>query len=104
MSFTRFRKNEKSKASSVQSNQDYKDQMRQQDNLSHYSRRSQDQYDYQPQPQFQQQRTPIQPKPQTYQKYNNDINNIKVSEHNSQNPSVSSSSSTADQYIYVITV
>ena len=99
MSFTRFRKNEKSKASSVQSNQDYKDQMRQQDNLSHYSRRSQDQYDYQPQPQFQQQRTPIQPKPQTYQKYNNDINNIKVSEHNSQNPSVSSSSSTADQYI-----
>jgi len=61
MSFTRFRKNEKSKASSVQSNQDYKDQMRQQDNLSHYSRRSQYQYDYQPQPQFQQQRTPIQP-------------------------------------------
>ena len=36
MSFTRFRKTEKSKASSVQSNQDYKDNMRQQDNISQY--------------------------------------------------------------------
>ena len=55
MSFTRFRKTEKSKASSVQSNQDYKDNMRQQDNLSQYSRHSQDQYEYQPKPQYQQQ-------------------------------------------------
>ena len=100
MSFTRFRKTEKSKASSVQSNQDYKDNMRQQDNISQYSRRSQDQYGYQPKPQYQQQqRTPIQQQPKTYQKYNNDINNIQVSEHNSQNPSVTSSSSNADQYI-----
>ena len=100
MSFTRFRKTDKSKASSVQSNQDYKDTMRQQDNLSQYSRGSQNQYDYKPRPQIQpQQRPPMQQQPQTYQKFNNDINNIKVSEHNSQNPSVTSSSSAADQYI-----
>ena len=49
MSFTRFRKNEKNKAASVQSNQDYKETMSQQDNLSHYSRHSQDQYEYRPQ-------------------------------------------------------
>ena len=99
MSFTRFRKNEKSKASSVQSNQDYKD-MRQQDNLSQYSRGSQGQYDYQPRPQVQQQRSQYQPPSyQQQQQYNNDINNIKMSEHNSQNPSMTSSSSTADQYI-----
>ena len=97
MSFTRFRKNEKSKASSVQSNQDYKD-MRQQDNLSQYSRGSQGQYDYQPRPQVQQQRSQYQP-PSYQQQYNNDINNLKMSEHNSQNPSMTSSSSTADQYI-----
>ena len=98
MSFTRFRKAEKSKASSVQSNQDYRDTMRQQDNLSQYSRRSQDQYDYQPRPQMPPQQK-ISNQPQTYQKFNNDINNIQRSEHNSQNPSMSSSSSTADQYI-----
>ena len=98
MSFTRFRKAEKSKASSVQSNQDYRDSMRQQDNLSQYSRRSQDKYDYQPRTQNPPQQK-ISNQPQTYQKYNNDINNLQRSEHNSQNPSKSSSSSTADQYI-----
>ena len=98
MSFTRFRKAEKSKASSVQSNQDYRDSMRQQDNLSQYSRRSQDKYDYQPRTQNPPQQK-ISNQPQTYQKYKNDINNLQRSEHNSQNPSMSSSSSTADQYI-----
>ena len=98
MSFTRFRKTEKSKASSVQSNQDYRDTMRQQDNLSQYSRRSQDQYEYQPRQQMPPQQK-ISNQPQTYHKFNNDINNIQRSEHNSQNPSMSSSSSTADQYI-----
>ena len=97
MSFTRFRKTEKSKASSVRSDQDYRDNMNnQQDNLSHYSRRSQEQYEYQPRPQIQQTQKP---QNQNYQKYNNDINNLQRSEHNSQNPSMSSSSSTADQYI-----
>ena len=98
MSFTRFRKAEKSKASSVQSNQDYRDSMRQQDNLSQYSRRSQDKYDYQSRTQNPPQQK-ISNQPQTYQKYKNDINNLQRSEHNSQNPSMSSSSSTADQYI-----
>ena len=73
MSFTRFRKAEKSKASSVQSNQDYKD-VRQQDNLSNYSHQSQNQYDYR-------QKVQPQEKPQTQakniHKFNNDINNIK---------------------------
>ena len=47
MSFTRFRKAEKSKASSVQSDQDYNDAIRQQDNPTHYSNRSKEQYEYQ---------------------------------------------------------
>ena len=98
MSFTRFRKNEKSKASSVQSNQDYKDNMQQQDNLSHYSRHSQEQYEYQPKTKIQTQQKP-QNQPQNFHKFNNDINNIHMSEHNSQNPSRTSSSSTADQWI-----
>ena len=98
MSFTRFRKTEKSKASSVQSNQDYRDSMRQQDNLSQYSRRSQDQYEYQPRQQMPPQQKTFN-QPQNFHKFNNDINNIQRSEHNSQNPSLSSSSSTADQYI-----
>ena len=98
MSFTRFRKAEKSKASSVQSNQDYKEAMQQQDNLSHYSRRSQEKYEYEPRPKIQPQQK-SQNNPQNFHKFNNDINNIKISEHNSQNPSMSSSSSTADQYI-----
>ena len=66
MSFTRFRKNEKSKASSVQCNQDYKDNIPQQDNLSQYSCHSQRQYDYQPRPQVQQ-KSQYQPPPN----YNN---------------------------------
>ena len=94
MSFSRFRKGEKSKASSVQSNQDYKEAIRQQDNLSHYSQHSQGQNEYKPRTQIQQQ-----PKPKISQKYNNDINNLQRSEHNSQNPSITSSSSAADQYI-----
>ena len=99
MSFTRFRKGQKSKESSVQSNQD-KELMRQQDNLSQYSHHSQGQYDYQPRTQIQPQKKPqYEPKPQYSQKYNNDINNIQRSEHNSQNPSMTSSSSAADQYI-----
>ena len=98
MSFTRFRKAEKSKASSVQSNQDYNDAIRQQDNLSHYSQHSKDQYEYQQKPKIQPQQRQ-QNQGQTYQKYNNDINNIQKSEHSSHNPSMSSSSSTADQYI-----
>ena len=98
MSFTRFRKAEKSKAGSVQSNQDYNESVRQQDNLSHYSRRSQDQYEYQSRPQIQPQQRQ-QNQGQTFHKFNNDINNLQKSEHNSQNPSLSSSSSTADQYI-----
>ena len=98
MSFTRFRKAEKSKAGSVQSRDDYNDAIRQQDNLSNYSHHSKEQYDYQIKPK-------IHPQPkqenqgQTYKKYNNDINNLQRSEHNSKNPSMSSSSSTADQYI-----
>ncbi len=95
MSFTRFRKAEKSKASSVQSNQDYKD-VRQQDNLSNYSHQSQNQYDYR---QNVQPREKPQTQPRNFQKFNNDINNIQRTEKNSQNPSVTSSSSTADQYI-----
>ena len=98
MSFTRFRKAEKSKASSVQSNQDYRDSMRQQDNLSQYSRGSQERYEYQPRHQMPPQQK-ISNQPQNFHKFNNDINNIQRSEHNSQNPSLSSSSSTADQYI-----
>ena len=98
MSFTRFRKAEKSKASSVQSNQDYRDSMRQQDNLSQYSRGSQERYEYQPRQQMPPQQK-ISNQPQNFHKFNNDINNIQRSEHNSQNPSLSSSSSTADQYI-----
>ena len=94
MSFTRFRKSEKSKAASVQSNQDYKETMSQKDNLSHYS---QEQYEYRPQPQHQQQKPPVQS--QNFHKFNNDINNIQSSAKNSQNPSMTSSSSTADQYI-----
>ena len=101
MSFTRFRKAEKSKVPSVQSNQDYRDSMRQQDNLSHYSHHSQEQYGYQQKSQYQppQRQQNKDNQPQNFHKFNNDINNIQKSEHNSHNPSVSSSSSTADQYI-----
>ena len=98
MSFTRFRKNDKNKPSSFQNNQDYKEYNRQQDNLSHYSQRSQEQYEYQPKPQINLQQKDFN-QPQTFYKYNNDINNIKSSPHNSQNPSMTSSSSTGDQYI-----
>ena len=94
MSFTRFRK-ERSKPSSVQDKQDYVETVKQQDNMSQYSHPSRDQYQYQPKPQQQSQR-----QPQTYQRYNNDINNLPQSKGNSQNPSVSSSSSAAEnQYI-----
>ena len=98
MSFTRFRKSEKSKASSVQGSQDYQESVHQQDNLSQYSHHSNNQYDYQPKPKiYPQQKQPNQT--QIAQKYNNDINNIRRSEHNSQNPSVTSSSSSPDQLI-----
>ena len=101
MSFTRFRKAEKSKVPSVQSNQDYKESMRQQDNLSHYSHHSQEQFGYQQKSQYQpqQRQQNKESQAQNFHKFNNDINNIQKSEHNSHNPSVSSSSSTADQYI-----
>ena len=102
MSFTRFRKAETSKASSVQSDQDYNDAIRQQDNPTHYSNRSKEQYEYQQKPKIQPKIQPQlkqQTQTQNYPKYNNDINNIQKSEHNSHNPSMSSSSSTADQYI-----
>ena len=98
MSFTRFRKSEKSKAGSSQSNQDYNESIHQQDNLSHYSHNSQNQYEYQPKPQIQTQQKQ-QNQGQIFQKYNNDINNIQRSEHDSQNPSMTSSSSTGEQYI-----
>jgi hypothetical protein len=95
MSFTRFRKSEKSKASSVQGSQDYAESVHQQDNLSQYSHNSSKQYEYQQnQKIYPQQKQINQP-----QKFNNDINNIQRSEHNSQNPSVSSSSSSPDQFI-----
>ena len=48
MSFTRFRKSEKSKASSVQGSQDVAESVHQNDNLSQYSHHSKSQYDYQP--------------------------------------------------------
>ena len=47
MSFTRFRKSEKNKASSVQGSQDYVESVHQQDNLSQYSHNSNKQYVYQ---------------------------------------------------------
>ena len=95
MSFTRFRKSEKSKASSVQGSQDYVESVHQQDNLSQYSHNSNKQYEYQQNQKINPQQKQInQP-----QKFNNDINNIQRSEHNSQNPSVSSSSSSPDQFI-----
>ena len=95
MSFTRFRKSEKSKASSVQGSQDVAESVHQNDNLSQYSHHSKNQYDYQPkQNTYNQQKQINQP-----YKYNNDINNIQRSEHNSQNPSVTSSSSSPDQFI-----
>ena len=95
MSFTRFRKSEKSKASSVQGSQDYVESVHQQDNLSQYSLNSNKQYEYQQNQKINPQQKQInQP-----QKFNNDINNIQRSEHNSQNPSVSSSSSSPDQFI-----
>lgn len=50
MSFTRFRKSEKSKASSVQGSQDNVPSVHQQDNLSQYSHNSNNKYDYQPKP------------------------------------------------------
>ena len=98
MSFTRFRKSEKSKGSSVQGSQDYQEAMNQQDNLSQYSHHSNNQYDYQPNT-VKYNRQKQQNQPQLNQKYNNDINNIKKSEHNSQNQSVTSSSSSPDQLI-----
>ena len=92
MSFTRFRK-ERSKPSSTQDKQDYIETVKQQDNLSQHSQ-NRDQYQYQPKPQQPQRQ------PQNYQRYNNDINNLPQSKGNSQNPSVSSSSSAAEnQYI-----
>ena len=98
MSFTRFRKSEKSKGSSVQGSQDYQEAMNQQDNLSQYSHHSNNQYDYQPNT-VKYKRQKQQNQPQLNQKYNNDINNIQKSEHNSQNQSVTSSSSSPDQLI-----
>ena len=98
MSFTRFRKSEKSKGSSVQGSQDYQESVNQQDNLSQYSHHSNNQYDYKPNTvKYNRQKQQIQP--QVNQKYNNDINNIQKSEHNSQNQSVTSSSSSPDQLI-----
>ena len=98
MSFTRFRKSEKSKPSSVQGSQDYQESVHQQDNLSQHSHHSNKQYNN-----IQQEKIYPQPKsvnqPQISRKYNNDINNIPKSEHSSQNPSVTSSSSSADQFI-----
>ena len=95
MSFTRFRKSEKSKASSVQGSQDYVESVHQQDNLSQYSHNSNKQYEYQQNQKINPQQKQInQP-----QKFNNDINNIQRSEHNSKNPSISSSSSSPDQFI-----
>ena len=98
MSFTRFRKSEKSKGSSVQGSQDYQEAMNQQDNLSQYSHHSNNQYDYQPNT-VKYNRQKQQNQAQLNQKYNNDINNIQKSEHNSQNQSVTSSSSSPDQLI-----
>ena len=98
MSFTRFRKSEKSKGSSVQGSQDYQEAMNQQDNLSQYSHHSNNQYDYQPNT-VKYNRQKQQNQSQLNQKYNNDINNIQRSEHNSQNQSVTSSSSSPDQLI-----
>ena len=98
MSFTRFRKSEKSKGSSVQGSQDYQEAMNQQDNLSQYSHHSNNQYDYQPNT-VKYTRQKQQNQPHLNQKYNNDINNIQKSEHNSQNQSVTSSSSSPDQLI-----
>ena len=98
MSFTRFRKSEKSKGSSVQGSQDYQEAMNQQDNLSQYSHHSNNQYDYQPNT-VKYNRQKQQNQSQLNQKYNNDINNIQKSEHNSQNQSVTSSSSSPDQLI-----
>ena len=98
MSFTRFRKSEKSKGSSVQGSQDYQEAMNQQDNLSQYSHHSNNQYDYQPNT-VKYNRQKQQNQAQLNQKYNNDINNIQKSEHNSQNQPVTSSSSSPDQLI-----
>ena len=98
MSFTRFRKSEKSKGSSVQGSQDYQEAMNQQDNLSQYSHHSNNKYDYQPNT-VKYNRQKQQNQSQLNQKYNNDINNIQRSEHNSQNQSVTSSSSSPDQLI-----
>ena len=95
MSFTRFRKSEKSKASSIQGSQEYAESVHQNDNLSQCSHHSNNQYDYQPKQNiYPQQKQINQP-----HKYNNDINNIQRSEHNSKNPSVTSSSSNPDQFI-----
>ena len=98
MSFTRFRKTEKSKASSVQGSQDYQESVHQQDNLSQYSHHSNNQYNYPQQEKIYPQQKPIN-QSQMSHKFNNDINNIQRSEHNSQNPSVTSSSSSPDQFI-----
>ena len=95
MSFTRFRKSEKSKASSVQGSQDYAESVHQNDNLSQYSHHSNNKYEYQPNQNAYPQQKQINIPP----KYHNDINNIRRSEHNSQNPSVTSSSSSPDQFI-----
>ena len=95
MSFTRFRKSEKSKASSVQGSQDYVESVHQNDNLSQSSHHSNNKYEYQPNQNIYPQQKQINIPP----KYNNDINNIQRSEHNSQNPSVTSSSSSPDQFI-----
>ena len=95
MSFTRFRKSEKSKASSVQGSQDYAESVHQNDNLSQYSHHSNNKYEYQPNQNAYPQQKQINIPP----KYHNDINNIRRSEHNSQNPSVTSSSSSPDQLI-----
>ena len=94
MSFTRFRK-ERSKPSSVQDKQDYIETVKQPDNISQSSRPSRDQYQYQPK----QPPAPLNIS-QNIPRYNNDINNLPQSKGNSHNPSVSSSSSAAEnQYI-----
>ena len=98
MSFTRFRKSEKSKASSMQGSQDYQESVHQQDNISQHSHNSNNKYNYPPQEKIYPQQK-VQNQPQIPQKYNNDINNIQRSEHNSQNQSVTSSSSSPDQFI-----
>ena len=101
MSFTRFRK-ERSKAPSVQGGEDYAEAVRQQDNLSQHSGNSKgSQNQYQPRPQTMTQEKPrsINQSQNLNPRFNNDINNLPQSKGNSHNPSISSSSSAADQYI-----